>query len=55
MYSHAIREEKIETIKRTNLVFALVMFGSAHDETYVMIVTMKGSAMPATLKKYCAA
>ena len=36
MYSHAISDEKIDTMSRTN----------------VMIVTMKGSLMPAVLKKY---
>lgn len=36
MYSHAMSEEKIDTIKSTK----------------VMIVTRNGSAMPATLKKY---
>lgn len=37
MYSQAINEQKIDTMSRTK----------------VMIVTMNGSAMPATLKKYC--
>ena len=36
MYSHAIKEEKMETMSKTK----------------VMMVTRNGSWMPATLKKY---
>lgn len=52
MYSQATKDAEMEMIKSTNLIPLALIAREIVGGTYVMMVTRKGSARPATLKKY---